>query len=246
MGALDWPGLAFDRIDAMMQALPAPGRLALWAMIAAALSMAIYRFASPQGRIARAQTEALAARRALDGFDGEFTEAWPLIRNVLRTAMRRIGLVLPGVLLAMLPILAMLAWLSTSYGYRFPDRDAAVDVAAKPADAGVAAELSVMPHQAMHPEQHRLLLRDPTGAVATSIPLPKPVPVVEKRRWWHALVGNPAGYLPDDSAVDRIEIALPAQEMLRMGPAWLRGWEPLFFTVMLSASLAIKRFWRIA
>ncbi|MGH6881359.1 hypothetical protein [Hypericibacter sp.] len=246
MGALDWPGLAFDWIDQMMQALPAPGRLVLWAMIAAALSMAIYRFASPQARIARAQTEALDARRALDGFDGEFAEAWPLIRNVLRTAMRRIGLVLPGVLLAMLPILAMLAWLSTSYGYRFPDKDAAVDVAAKPAGAGVAAELSVMPHQAMRPEQHRLLLRDPTGAIATSIPLPKPVPVVEKRRWWHALVGNPAGYLPDDSAVDRVEIALPAQEMLRMGPAWLRGWEPLFFVVMLSASLAIKRFWRIA
>ncbi len=246
MGALDLPGLAFGWVDQMMQALPAPGRLVLWAMIAAALSMAIYRFASPQTRIARAQRDALAARCALDGYDGEFAEAWPLIRNVLKTAVQRIGLVLPGVLLAMLPILAMLAWLSTSYGYRFPDRDTAVEVAAKPAEAGVAAELSVMPHQARRPEQHRLLLRDPTGAIATSIPLPKPVPVVEKRRWWHALVGNPAGYLPADSAVDRVEIALPAQDMLRMGPAWLRGWEPLFFAVMLGASLAIKRVWRIA
>lgn len=246
MGALDWPGLAFGWLDQMMQALPAPGRLALWAMIAAALSMAIYRFASPQARIVRAQSDALAARRALDGYDGEFAEAWPLIRNLLKTALRRVGLVLPGVLLAMLPILALLAWLSTSYGYRFPDNDTVVDVAASPAAAGVAAELSVVPHQAMRPEQHRLLLRDPSGAVATSIPLPKPVPVVEKRRWWHALVGNPAGYLPADSAVDRVEIALPAQEMLRMGPAWLRGWEPLFFAVMLSASLAIKRVWRIA
>jgi type II secretory pathway pseudopilin PulG len=246
MGAFDWPGLAFSWVDKMMAGLPAPGRLAVWAMIAAALSMAIYRFASPQRRIAQAQTEAQAARHALDAFDGEFADAWPLIRQVLRTAVRRIGLVLPGVLLAMLPILAMLVWLSTSYGYRFPDKNDVVDVAASPSNAGIQGELSVMPHQATQPEQRRLLLRDQTGAIAAAIPLRQPVPVLEKRRWWHALIGNPAGYLPDDGAVDRVDIALPAQEMLDLGPAWLRGWEPLFFAVMLSASLAIKRFWRIA
>jgi hypothetical protein len=246
MGALDWPGLAFGWLDQMMQALPAPGRLVLWAMIAAALSMAIYRFASPQRRIAQAQRDAQAARQALDRFDGEFADAGPLIRAVLKTAFRRIGLVLPGVFLAMLPILAMLAWLSTSYGYRFPDRNDAVNVAAKPANAGLAAELAIVPHQAMRREEHRLLLRDQSGAIAATIPLQRPVPVVEKWHWWHALVGNPAGYLPDDSIIDRVEIALPPQEMLRLGPSWLRGWEPLFFAVMLTASIAIKRVWRIA
>ncbi|HWA46369.1 MAG TPA: hypothetical protein VHA10_24335 [Hypericibacter adhaerens] len=246
MGALDWPGLAFTWIDGMMRGLAAPWRLVLWAMIAAALSMAIYRYASPQRRIAQAQDQALAARRALDRFDGEFAEAWPLIRDVLRTAFRRIGLVLPGVMLAMLPILALLVWLSTSYGYRFPDPNDAVNVATHPRSAGVQAELSVMPHQATKPESRRVVLRDPSGSVSAAIPLAQPVPVLEKRRWWHALIGNPAGYLPDDSAVERVEIALPAQEMLQMGPAWLRGWEPLFFAVMLTASLAIKRLWRIA
>lgn len=246
MGALDWPGLVFAWVDEMMEGLPAPWRLVLWAMIAAALSMAIYRFASPQRRIAQAQIEAQAARHALDAFDGEFVDAWPLIRQVLMTAFRRIGLVLPGVLLAMLPILAMLVWLSTSYGYRFPDRDDEVNVAASPSSAGVQAELSVMPHQATQPEERRVVLRDQTGAVAAAIPLQQPVPVLEKRRWWHALIGNPGGYLPEDGAVERVEIALPAQEMLQMGPAWLRGWEPLFFAVMLSASLLIKRLWRIA
>jgi hypothetical protein len=246
MGALDWPGLGFNWADQMMQALPAPWRLVLWAMVAAALSMAIYRFASPQGRIHQAQRDALRARQALDEYDGEFADAWPLIRAVLKTAMHRIGLVLPGVFLAMLPILVMLVWLSTSYGYRFPDRKDPVAVAAKPSSAGVNAELSVTPHEAMRPAEHRLLLRDQTGAVATTIPLQKPVPVVEKHRWWHALIGNPAGYLPDDSAVDRVEIALPQQEMVKLGPSWIRGWEPLFFAVMLAASLAIKRVWRIA
>jgi len=246
MGVLDWPGLGFARIDEMMAGLPAPWRLVFWAMAAAALSMAIYRFASPQRRIAQAQIEAQAARQALDRYDGEFADAWPLIRQVLRTALHRIGLVLPGVLLAMLPILAMLVWLSTSYGYRFPDTDDTVDVAAIPSSTGVHAELSVMPHQATQPQKRRLLLRDQTGAIAAAIPLRQPVPVVEKRRWWHTLIGNPAGYLPDDSVIDRVDIALPAQEMLQMGPAWLRGWEPLFFAVMLSASLAIKRLWRIA
>jgi hypothetical protein len=246
MGALNWPAPVFDWADAMMQGLPAPWRLVLWAMIASALSMAIYRVASPQRRIAKAQRQAQAARRALDRFDGEFADAWPLIRQVLRTAFYRIGLVLPGVLLAMLPILAMLVWLSSSYGYRFPDRSDAVSVAARPSSAGVRAELSVMPHQATQPEKRRVVLRDRTGAIAAAIPLQRPVPVLEKRRWWHALIGNPAGYLPDDVAVERVEIALPAQQMLATGPAWLRGWEPLFFAVMLGASLLIKRLWRIA
>lgn len=246
MGVLDWPGLAFSWADQMMQVLPAPWRLVLWATAAAALSMAIYRFASPQSRIQQAQRDALKARQGLDEYEGEFADAWPLIREVLKTAMRRIGLVLPGVFVAMLPILAMLVWLSTSYGYRFPDRDHPVSVAAEPSNAGVNAELSVTPHEAMRPEEHRLLLRDRTGAIETTIPLPKPVPVVEKRRWWHVLIGNPAGYLPDDSAVDRIEISLPPQEMVGVGPSWMRGWEPLFFAVMLAASLAIKRVWRIA
>jgi hypothetical protein len=246
MGALNWPAPVFDWADAMMQGLPAPCRLVLWALIASALSMAIYRVASPQRRILWAQSEAQAARRALDRFDGEFAEAWPLIRRVLRTAFHRVGLVLPTVLLAMLPILAMLVWLSTSYGYRFPDRSDAVNVAASPPSAGVRAELSVMPHQATQPEQRRLVLRDQTGAVAAAIPLPRPVPVLEKRRWWHALIGNPAGYLPEDIAVERVAIALPAQQILPAGPAWLRSWEPLFFAAMLGASLLIKRLWRIA
>ena len=54
------------------------------------------------------------------------------------------------------------------------------------------------------------------------------------------LIGNPAGYLPDDAPLERIEVDLPPKEYLALGPAWLRSWYAVFFAALLAASLAIK------
>jgi hypothetical protein len=66
------------------------------------------------------------------------------------------------------------------------------------------------------------------------------VPTIHKRQWWNALVGNPVGYLPDSSRLEWIELGLPQREYLTVGPAWLRAWYVVFFSVLLAASLAIK------
>ena len=80
----------------------------------------------------------------------------------------------------------------------------------------------------------------------SDVPLARPVPVVEKRHWWNALIGNPAGYLPEAGPVERIELSLPAVEVLPFGPSWLRGWEVLFFTLLVAFSLIIKKVGKIA
>ena len=91
-------------------------------------------------------------------------------------------------------------------------------------------------------------LRDAaTGAVVyAGLGARPPAAVVHKRVWWNALLGNPAGHLPDGAAVEEVRLALPAREVLPFGPGWARGYELTYFAAVLAASLAIKVVFRIA
>jgi hypothetical protein len=235
VGLLDLPAPLFAGLDGVLSNLASPTlRLALWGVIAAAVSMGVYWLLSPQRRIAQAKADALAARRELDAYDGEFATAWPLIGRVLRTAVRQLGLVTWPALLGSLPVLALLVWLSTAYGHGFPDDGADIPVRALP-EAGAARA------QPVHAETgHQVVVLDGAGNVVERILLSAPVPTIHKRQWWNALVGNPIGYLPDSSRLDWIELGLPQREYLSVGPAWLRAWYVVFFGVLLAASLAIK------
>ena len=234
MGLLDLPAPLFAGLDGLLSSLASPTlRLVIWGVIAAVLSMGAYWLLSPQKRIAQAKADAIAARRALDAYDGEFADAWPLIGRVLGAAMRQLGLVTVPALLASLPVLALLVWLSTAYGYAFPG-DADIPVRTLP-EAGAAR---AQPVQAQ--AGHEVVVLDDAGNVVERISLSAPVPTIHKRQWWNALVGNPIGYLPDSSRLEWIELGLPQKEYLTVGPAWLRAWYVVFLGVLLAASLAIK------
>ena len=72
-----------------------------------------------------------------------------------------------------------------------------------------------------------------------------PNATIHKRQRWNLLIGNPAGYLPDDAKVERIELGLAPNEYLPFGPAWLRPWFSVFFAALLAGSLALKLVARI-
>lgn len=88
-------------------------------------------------------------------------------------------------------------------------------------------------------------LVDAEGTRLLALPLEHPVPVVHKRAWWNGLFGNPAGYLPEASRVERVEIGLPRERYLESGPAWLGRWETIYFGAVIVLSLAIKVAFRI-
>ena len=88
-------------------------------------------------------------------------------------------------------------------------------------------------------EGHQIVVLDDAGTVVERFLLSAPVPTIHKRQWWNALIGNPIGYLPDSSRLEWIELGLPQQEYLSVGPSWLRAWYVVFFGVLLAASLAI-------
>jgi hypothetical protein len=200
--------------------------------------MGAYWLLSPQARIARAKADALAARRALDAYDGELAGAWPLMGRVLRTALRQLGLVTSPAVIGSLPVLALLAWLSTTYGHAFPADGADIPVRTTP-PAG-AAQVQTVPADAPGELGPQVVVLDRSGNVVERFLLSAPVPTIHKRQWWNVLIGNPIGYLPDSSPLEWIELGLPQREYLPLGPSWLRAWYVVFFGVLLAASLAIK------
>jgi hypothetical protein len=247
MGLLDLPGPLLDWLDAALShVITAPGlRLALWGAAGAVVSMALYWALSPQARIARIKSEALAARQRLEAYDGAFADAWPLIGRMLRLSLRQLAVVTWPAVLASLPVLCLIVWLSTAYGHSFPAADQPVEARAFPPPHQARLINGHDPRPGQEGAPAHLEIADAAGRTIGDLDLAAPVSTVHKREWWNGLIGNPAGYLPEEWAVERVEIDLPRTEYLSFGPWWLRSWEAVFFATLLACSVAIKLAFRI-
>ncbi|MGE0231970.1 MAG: hypothetical protein AB7O39_03475 [Flavobacteriaceae bacterium] len=234
MGLLDLPSPGFSILNGWLGGfLPTVLLVVVWAAVGAFISMELYRLLSPQARIARLRRRLVAAQADLNEFDGPFGEALRRIRTMLSLALRRVLLVLPATMIASLPVLMLLVWADTQYGRAFPAPGEAVEVSVTDGYRGEWRDST----NAAAPGAE---VTDRDGARIADVAVPQPVPVIHKWRWWNTLIGNPAGYLPDEAPFERIDIALPRQELIPFGPSWLRGWEPLFFVSIFVFAFALK------
>jgi hypothetical protein len=238
MGLFDFPVPAFNWLDARFaMALPAVARLLLWSVIGGVLTMGLYWLLSPQHRLGESKRRLAEAKASLDNFDGEFKDALLLMRTMFGYALQQIGLVIVPAIIAMTPVLCLIAWLSTAYGYTMPEQVAAVPVQVVPK----AFSANLLPALSGADDPHpRVLITDASDQVVYEQPLDTAVPTLHKRQWWNALMGNPAGYLPGNLNVERIDIDWPQKAYLPFGPTWLRGWETVFFAGLSVVALAIK------
>lgn len=253
MGVFDLASPILSWVDGGLDnVLPPAGRLVAWAVAGSVVSMVLYIQLSPQRRIASLKTETTAVRAIISRYDGDFAGLWPLIGRSLGMSLGQMGLMLGPALVASLPILFLVVWLSNTYGYNPPQPDAPVQVTIEPRGAA----LRFSPEIAVPTASNAWVLRwpapgesitllDEAGEVLTVLPSAAPVPVVHKRHWWNLLVGNPGGYLPQATAVETVSIDLPKADYLGLGPKWVRSWEVPFFVVMIVASIGIKLGWRI-
>ena len=236
MGVFDVPAPVFARLDGVAAGVPLALRLAIWAVLGAAVSMALYQALSDQGKIARGKQDLAAARLELDAFDGDFADAVPLLRALLGTALTQVARVgVPGVL-ASLPLVSLLAWMSTSYGYLYPPVDAAPEIRTEP-----PMRASWVTDRADATRRPRIVVATEADEIVADVRVEAPVPVLHKRQWWNVLLGNPGGYLPSQAVIEQIQLDLPPVECLPFGPGWVRGWQPVFFLPLLLASLVIKK-----
>lgn len=257
-GLFDLASPVLARIDSLMSGwLPELGRLTFWGLLAAFVSMWLYRLTSNQARLAANKEEIVALQRRLKEFDGPFAEAWPLLRRNLALAGHRLWLTLGPALLASLPVIFILAWVSNTFDARFPPAGEPVRIEATAVDGSPLPPLRWQSDGEVRAERDGLWtipwptaarplnLVDGDGTELLTLPPAAPVGAVHQRRWWNALVGNPAGYLPAPGPVDVVELDLPHAEFLPFGPPWLRGWMVWFFGVVLAASLLLKFLWRL-
>ncbi len=249
MGILDLAAPALDAIDAAwVGVLPSAVRIGVWAFVASAASMGLYALISPQRTIARLKAQATAARKRLARYDADLKGLGPVAREALAASFKHLGATLAPVLVASLPVLVVMAWLSTAYGYRYPQPGTAVEVATSPAGATLTVSTATADGAdtvAWPRDGETVVLRDGAGRAVVRLPLAAPVPVVHKQRWWNIFLGNPAGYLPEATPLERVELALPRRHYLDAGPAWLGTWEVIFVTALVICSLAIKRALRV-
>lgn len=226
-------------VDGLMSGLPGALRLAIWALLAAAVSMALYRLTSPQAALQEIRGRRAEVQRRLNAYDGPMGGAMPLLGASLRLALLQLLRVLLPTAIAAVPLVVLILWLDMTYGYQFPAPGSEVAVRTDPPAA--QARLRSFPDDG---DSWVVSVVD-GDRPEHDIALSAPVPAIAKHHWWNIVVGNPAGYLPAESAIDVITLDLPYREYWSVGPGWLRTWHVAFFAAMFAASLAIKLRFRI-
>ena len=254
LGLLDLPVPLFDFVDGLLAAvhLPAIARLLLYGGIGGWLSMLLYRRTSPQQRLAALRAELAAVQATVIRHDGDFGEMQGLIWRQLSLSLRQLGLTLAPALVGALPLLFSVPWISNRFEWIAPVAGVSTRICATPADA--AKSLHWTPPVAVDGECWNVAWPQPASPAVLSdagrrelLALPSPVPaaIVHKFNLLNWLVANPAGYLPDDAAVDAIHIDMPLQTWLPWGPGWARGWELPFFFAAFAVSIVLKWRWKL-
>ena len=260
-GLLDWPGVVLGAINQPLVAvLPEPVVLAFWALVSSWLTMWVYRRFSNQAEMAALKPQIKAVQKKLSNYDGEFSGLMPLIRENFRLSGRQIMLALGPALLAGVPVLFVLVWISNAFGVTMPSAGTTIEVRAiaagdvdpagwqwhaTQAEATTSDEAGRAWRLEWPAPGETATLISSRGKDVMEIPPPHPAPVVHKRQWWNALIGNPAGYLEPANPAEAVYLDLPKKQMLPFGPIWMRGWEFLYFLLLVIGSLGLKLIWRI-
>src|SRR5581483_3116222 len=191
--------------------------------------------------------------RALALHEGGFGELHALIRRNLALSIRQLGMTLKPALIASLPLLFVMPWLSNRFGIEAPAPGTHVAACARPAEAAqglrwepaAAAPRDGCWQLAWPADDAHLKLEDAQGTLLFAVPAAPRSDIVHKFIFLNWLVGNPDGYLPDSAPLDALTLALPQRALVPLGPAWLRGWEPWYFGILLIVSVALKLRWNV-
>lgn len=247
MGLFDLPGPLLGFIDGLLGlVLPDIVRLVLWGIFAGWLTMVLYRRFSNQEKIGELKAEQKIQQKKIADFDGEFDELMPLIFSTLGTGFRQLGLAIGPALLATVPILFLLAWVSGAFGYALPQAGDPVSLTVKPATQvlditpGPAESVADGAYQLSWPAADNPVEVSSGSLELLRLPLEAAVPVLHEKQWWNLLFANPLGYLPEGTGIELIEVGIPPVVYLPFGPSWIQGWMFSFFLVFLVASVAFK------
>ena len=211
--------------------------------------MYLYLKMSRQDAISQIKKDTVIARNALSDYEGtEFGEMMPLASRVLGLSGKHFAVVLGPAVLSSLPALTLIVWVSSQFGVAVPAAGTKVLVTTTPATQLVWSDKvseNDMGYTVAWPGQNEAVTaKNKNGKLLFQLGAGT-TPFIHKKIWWNSLIANPAGYLPENSSIELVEIQLPMQQFLPWGPDWLRDWAGLFFIVLLGASIGIKVIFKI-
>jgi hypothetical protein len=255
-GVFDLAAPLFDAIDNTLGlALPTWMRVLLYALFAAWLSMWLYARLSPQRRLHAVRRSLRATQRRMLDDDIEFDEVLRRSRRSLGLASAQVWMTLWPTLLIAIPLLFLLSWMSNRFDAQLPASGVAVALCVVPPSMAASLQSSQTDskpviddggcRQLQWPDAASPIMFSDGRQKLLQLPLAHPVGILHKRQWWNFFLGNPLGYIPVDSGIDEIHIALPGIELVPFGPSWMRGWLPSFLVVMTVVSLWLRWRWKL-
>jgi len=223
--------------------LPELARVCIWGMLSGCAAMLIYSAASDQESITSLKTETRNLRARMLKDELQHSEFMSLVKENLLVSLQLLRKVLFPSLTGSLPVLIVAVWLGTHLTYTLPQESEPVTVDIIPPVTGISfypenfflqqgIDVRFIPEIDGGPV--RIVGKD--GLVYSGMPHDHPAPSIQKRKWWNALIGNSAGYIEADSAVEEIRWGFPRKVFIQGVPAWIATWEfPYFMSVFIVA-----------
>jgi hypothetical protein len=250
-------GSALSYLDGLMAGagLAAEARLIVWGIVGGAAVMGLYALVSPQQKLAAVQREANEARQAMLQHEGDLKEGWALMGRSIALALKRLALAVGPSLLAGLPVLVLLIWMSGVYAHRLPQAGTRVGVEVRGVETS-AVHWRPTDAATLNEQQQRWRVRWPSAGEAVTLtadagrpvlrlPIRAPAARVTPPRWWHGLFAPPGGVLPEDSRVTAVHVDLPPRALWPGAPGWLQPWWVTFLGAVPVTALTVKLAFRI-
>jgi uncharacterized membrane protein (DUF106 family) len=255
-GLFDFAAPLFDGLDRVMIAANVPEvlRVMLIAIAFAFISMWLYRRISNQEKLSKTRAEIAAAQKELATYDGEFAGLRGLITRTMTLTFRQVALTGFPALIASIPLLFALPWLSNRYSEELPGTGEATALCISGWNAPVTLEwqpsASVTDNgescfYVRWPAESETLSLAGTDRVWIQLPLRAPSPVLHKKSAFNWLFANPAGYVDDQAPFEAVHFTLRQHDLIDFGPSWVRHWMFAFFGTLIVMSLIIKVRWKV-
>jgi len=222
-------------------------RISFWALISAIVSSFAFKKLSNPTKISQLKTKLKAKQNQLNQHDGEFSELKNLAIDTIKLSIKRMVLTFIPALLASIPILFILTYLSNQYELKQPQLNDSIHlniewqkdknqqlVQTQNNTTIKSGAIETINWPAIN---NPIYLQNSTGNV-TIMSFPFNISnIIHKKQWWNTLIGNPAGYLTDDSDINSISFDFKPQQIIGFGPPWVRSWLFIYFFMTFSFSI---------
>ena len=222
-------------------------RISFWALISALVSSLVFKKLSSPEKISQLKIKLKNMQNQLNQHDGDFSELKGLAIGTIKLSIKRMVLTFIPALLASIPILFILTFLSNHYELQQPQLNENIRLSI---DWGnnQSQELALMQSSKTIKSGTIQTINWPSSdnpinlinAIDKSKIMTFPFDtsnIIHKKQWWNSLIGNPAGYLVNNNNINSISFDFKTQQIIKFGPLWVRSWLFIYFFMTFTFSI---------